>query len=1605
MTGAKIPNGPHIPTAILVLHIIFVIFIGFKEMMLFNRHILFCILLFAAKGLVAQQPVNYNLQQCATDEVRQYLESGIPGMRNRAMEINQKIQTYINGHQAEPFSGNRYFPGGPDFIIPVVVHIVHNGEPVGSGTNISFAQVKSQIDALNAGFSNYNGSLNYYQALAGTQFASLAPGLAAVDTRIRFCLATNPGNRQVWTNAAEPGIMRYNSPANSRHEYTIAGQTALLNLTQPGTAFSSNHYLNIWVVTAIRFNGNSNSGDCPGIQGYASIAGYTGPAARVIEGVVIRSDVTGDNFITGNTFNLQPNANPACANGMNQSQSDRGKILIHEVGHFLGLYHTFQDCISSSAAQCNSTGDLVCDTNPCDQPGSSLGCGPSDMPENFMYYSPDPVLNTFTAGQRERMHAMLATERASLVTESNVLETGVLGPDGCFAGTVMPQFTMPAVLCVNQPATFMNVGQGTGVNLANQWQWTVTPAAGVTIDNPAGATANITFTIRGSYTVSLTVSQSGSTVRNYQQVVQVVACELQDCRKDKQKWIFGWGMVGVDFSEGEPKPFSPAPFSSIDDGNQESYFTLTDPQTGNIIMYTNGINLYDASFNRVNTSSLHPLPTGTFNSNAQFICLPYPEHNGQYILLLPSKGFSDPDIIGVANNYPSHAVYLVDLNGTPSIAPFSCNINFTGPAGVTFDFNRNSVNEQVTAIPHANGRDYWIVYPASSINGSVYLVSFLLNPAGLTQQEMRFIVPGSLLPYGHGIVANPSHNRVAFKHVNMAAGVNVVTVGFDNRKGIFTGTPLSYNTDANSIPYPGGIIFYDDTRVYLSRVGGAPNTGLYELDLVNGSMNAFGDNIAYSRFSLGPDGEIYTLFKPRSYGPGSNGLARIDRVAGAPVVNIAIPALQLTPTLPTNTGINFWNMQESIQCPPPPASTDFIFSRQSCNSFRFHIPDSALWTGYTLVWDFGDGSPVVNSLPSAPVLHTYSAPGIYDVSLQLSVSGCAGTVFLPSPAVIKHVTVFDENQPISISGPLDICIGTTPLDYTYSTIQSPQANYTWAVTGDAQIRDPFSGTGINEVQVLFGQSPGPRTLTVQFSEASCSLNGSVIVNLTMPGISNAGDDGTITVCNNAVLPIVLNDIITGEQPGGTWTRLSGTGGIFDAVAGTFIPSPAAGNSIFQYIISGLAGCNTADSSRAIINVIPFTGAGTDGGLQVCNNRTQPIGLFSLLTGAQPGGTWARLTGTGGNFDAVAGTFTVSLTATDSRFQYVVTGNNGCGNDTSFADITVNQQPDAGQDGSLSVCDSQVSSINLFNIITGEQPGGTWTLTSGSGGSLDPNTGIFSQPFAAGTYRFTYRLNGTTPCVNDESEAVIRYGDFDPLNDSQLSTCFGEHINIDSLYNLTGYTIISNWSYNGSPVTDPTAVSAPGLYELIIGDGGNCTDTINVQINQRPPVRAVAIGDSIAVQNVLFSLNATGGGSYLWTWSPSNAIVSNTQVSNPIIRLTDPVYLFYLEVTDAAGCKGYDTLRIKVFKGPTYYVPNAFSPNNDGLNDRFSALPVGITSTEWFRIYNRYGQLVFETAAPVKGWDGRFKGKIQDTGTFTWLIKGRGYNNQLVEMKGTVILIR
>ncbi|MEO7315197.1 MAG: gliding motility-associated C-terminal domain-containing protein, partial [Ginsengibacter sp.] len=113
-----------------------------------------------------------------------------------------------------------------------------------------------------------------------------------------------------------------------------------------------------------------------------------------------------------------------------------------------------------------------------------------------------------------------------------------------------------------------------------------------------------------------------------------------------------------------------------------------------------------------------------------------------------------------------------------------------------------------------------------------------------------------------------------------------------------------------------------------------------------------------------------------------------------------------------------------------------------------------------------------------------------------------------------------------------------------------------------------------------------------------------------------------------------------------------------------------------------------------------------------------------------------------------------------------------------------------------------------------------------------------------------------------------------------------------------------------------------------------------------------------------------------------------------------------KISSAAGCTAFDTIDVKVYKiKPGLYVPNAFTPDGDGLNDIFRPVLVGMRSLQYFRVYNRTGLLVYSTSIQNKGWDGIYQGKPQDSGVFVWTVEGEDYLGNKVFEKGSVMLVR
>ena len=141
------------------------------------------------------------------------------------------------------------------------------------------------------------------------------------------------------------------------------------------------------------------------------------------------------------------------------------------------------------------------------------------------------------------------------------------------------------------------------------------------------------------------------------------------------------------------------------------------------------------------------------------------------------------------------------------------------------------------------------------------------------------------------------------------------------------------------------------------------------------------------------------------------------------------------------------------------------------------------------------------------------------------------------------------------------------------------------------------------------------------------------------------------------------------------------------------------------------------------------------------------------------------------------------------------------------------------------------------------------------------------------------------------------------------------------------------------------------------------------------------------------------------WKPS-AHLDDPSNTNPVFKVTNEIdQLYTIEIKTVAGCLTTDTQFVKSIKEVKIYVPNAFTPNNNGLNDLLRPLLLGVKEIKFFRIYNRWGQLVYDMQSADRGWDGTFKGMLQPSGTFVWLVQGLGLDNKIYTQKGITTLIR
>ncbi|RYY70809.1 MAG: T9SS type B sorting domain-containing protein, partial [Chitinophagaceae bacterium] len=219
-------------------------------------------------------------------------------------------------------------------------------------------------------------------------------------------------------------------------------------------------------------------------------------------------------------------------------------------------------------------------------------------------------------------------------------------------------------------------------------------------------------------------------------------------------------------------------------------------------------------------------------------------------------------------------------------------------------------------------------------------------------------------------------------------------------------------------------------------------------------------------------------------------------------------------------------------------------------------------------------------------------------------------------------------------------------------------------------------------------------------------------------------------------------------------------------------------------------------------------------------------------------------------------------------------------------------------------------------------------------------------------------------------------------------------------NITGYT----WNNgNGLNTANQSSLSftynTENNYTVVLTAIDRFCGSFNysesTQIYQVP---VFSLGDDITLcpgMTTQIGVDQTTGYTYLW----------NTGATSPRIA-TNPLSATYILTADNHTCTNTDEISVEVLDNCLIKVPGAFTPNNDGRNDRLKAINADLATEFQFRVYNRFGQLLFATRVPTAGWDGRIKGQEADAGTYVWQLSYKHPVTGLqVFEKGTSILIR
>jgi gliding motility-associated-like protein len=532
-----------------------------------------------------------------------------------------------------------------------------------------------------------------------------------------------------------------------------------------------------------------------------------------------------------------------------------------------------------------------------------------------------------------------------------------------------------------------------------------------------------------------------------------------------------------------------------------------------------------------------------------------------------------------------------------------------------------------------------------------------------------------------------------------------------------------------------------------------------------------------------------------------------------------------------------------------------------------------------------------------------------------------------------------------------------------------------------------SSTAINPVVTY--TNPGTYTVSLVVNDPnSCNVKDSAVTFINVYPAPNTAFIASVAPCTNS---LTVTNNSTGTLSANPYLWNFGDGSATSTLSAPAHTYTNNGTFTVNLTVTSAGGCTTAATQT--VSIFNFTPVVTSA--SICNGVTTTI--------SATGGTSYTWTPASGLSNPNIGSPAANPTTTTI---YTVTINNNspgytC-NSTLTTQVTVFQKPSAAFGASINPCGGGVyfSDLSVSNITAWQ-----WTLSSTATSTMQNPYNFYGS---GGTHTVTLIVTNGDGC-KDTTQQVVTVGTPPPvaINSSSL-ICSGNTAQLSasggSSYQWTP-TVSLDMSNISSPVSSPTISTT---YSVVITATNGCnfllTTTVNVSQVPGGPVSAIADPPYVITGNGT-TLTYLGSPGSVVTWYPFGSTIPGTGYT---VTATPNKPTTYTVVAVTGACVQRTTVHVEAYTegciDKDVYIPNTFTPNSDGQNDIFIVRGLKVQEI-YFAIYNRWGEMVFETSDKTRGWDGIYKGRPADVGVFGWYLKVKCFNGEETFRKGNVTLIR